>query len=58
MKAMTSKTQRICEHEEEHIIDIVSVPRISNWFGAQELSKKITRYLNTKKPCTRCAKKK
>lgn len=67
---MTSKTPRICEHEESKIVDLlldfIKGYVIENPYRndtdllvtVQDFSYKITRYLNTKKPCKKCYAKK
>lgn len=64
---MTSKTPRICEHEERHIASILhwvrfTPPLDSSVYNNMRLSYvikedaayKVTHYLNTKKKCKKC----
>lgn len=68
-----TKKPRICEHEESKIsrdlismvftIENLEVAKYEDLWNEQKdaadyYASKITRYLNTKKACTRCAKKK
>ena len=52
------KTPRICEHEEKYIISILETCPVPVFMAPRVVGKKITRYLNTKKACAKCSKKK